>query len=55
MKQIKTDRLEMNELLFECYNIPRVFYGVDALFSLFENQDRVQGLIRFIAALFPLE
>ena len=36
--------LEMNELLFECYNIPSVFYGVDSLFSLFENQGNFKGL-----------
>ena len=28
---------EMSELLFECYHIPRVCYGVDALFSFFHN------------------
>ena len=27
----------MNELLFECYSVPRVAYGVDALFSLASN------------------
>jgi len=24
---------EMSELLFECYSVPRVAYGIDALFS----------------------
>ena len=27
----------MNELLFECYSVPRVAYGVDALFGLNSN------------------
>jgi actin-related protein 5 len=27
----------MSELLFECYHVPRVAYGVDALFSLYWN------------------
>lgn len=28
---------EMSELLFECYGIPKVTYGVDSLFSLYKN------------------
>jgi actin-related protein 5 len=27
----------MSELLFECYHVPRVAYGIDALFSLYWN------------------
>ena len=27
----------MSELLFECYHVPSVCYGVDALFSFFHN------------------
>ncbi len=30
--------LAMNELLFECYGVPKVSYGVDGLFSLYRNQ-----------------
>lgn len=30
-------RQQMSELLFECYHIPKVAYGVDALFSLMNN------------------
>ena len=30
--------LAMNELLFECYSVPCVAYGVDALLSLYKNQ-----------------
>jgi actin-related protein 5 len=30
-------RSMMSELLFECYNIPSLAYGVDALFSLYYN------------------
>ena len=29
---------EMSELLFECYHVPSVLYGVDALYSLQQNQ-----------------
>ena len=32
----------MSELLFECYNVPAVSYGVDALFSLYHSCS-VQG------------
>ncbi|XP_048777578.1 actin-related protein 5-like [Ostrea edulis] len=32
-------RQQMSELLFECYHVPSVAYGVDALFSLYNNQD----------------
>lgn len=27
----------MSELLFECYSVPAVCYGVDAMFSLYAN------------------
>jgi actin-related protein 5 len=30
-------REKMSELLFECYRVPRVVYGIDALFSLYHN------------------
>lgn len=30
-------RCQMSELLFECYGIPAVAYGVDALFSAHQN------------------
>ncbi|XP_060598270.1 actin-related protein 5-like [Ruditapes philippinarum] len=30
-------RQQMSELLFECYGIPKVTYGIDSLFSLFKN------------------
>ncbi|XP_076436270.1 actin-related protein 5-like [Babylonia areolata] len=30
-------RQQMSELLFECYSIPSVCYGVDSLFSFFHN------------------
>ena len=29
----------MSELLFECYSIPEICFGVDALFALHENCD----------------
>ena len=29
--------VEMSELLFECYHVPSVLYGVDSLFSLYKN------------------
>lgn len=31
-------RQQMSELLFECYHVPQVAYGIDALFSLYANQ-----------------
>nr|XP_006818942.1 PREDICTED: actin-related protein 5-like [Saccoglossus kowalevskii] len=30
----------MSELLFECYHVPKVAYGVDSLFSLYYNQPK---------------
>lgn len=30
-------RQMMSELLFECYGVPRVAYGVDSLFSFYHN------------------
>lgn len=30
-------RQMMSELLFECYGVPRVAYGVDSLFSFYYN------------------
>lgn len=35
----------MTELLFECYNIPSVVYGVDCLFSQQHNDCPSDGLI----------
>lgn len=35
----------MSELLFECYNIPSVCNGVDSLFSFYNNDIGVNGLI----------
>lgn len=32
----------MSELLFECYGVPNVCYGVDALFSLLQNQKNLE-------------
>ena len=37
---------EMSELLFECYHIPSVAYGVDGLFSLYANNpDFIDSLV----------
>jgi actin-related protein 5 len=33
-----SSRSSMNELLFENYQIPKVSYGIDGLFSLFQNE-----------------
>ena len=41
----------MNELLFECYSVPRVAYGVDALFSLASNLGEVEGKTRLVVSL----
>ena len=35
--------LVLSELLFECYSVPSVCYGVDALFSLLCNEDDGDG------------
>lgn len=35
----------MSELLFECYDVPSVCYGIDSLFALKHNQIGPNGLI----------
>lgn len=35
-------RYKMCELLFECYRAPSVCFGVDSLFSLYHNMDRLE-------------
>lgn len=35
----------MSELLFECYDIPSVTYGIDSLFSFYHNKIGDNGLI----------
>lgn len=37
-------RNQMSELLFECYHVPMVTYGLDALFSLYANHDRLENV-----------
>ena len=37
-------RSKMSELLFECYGVPRIAYGIDSLFSLYQN-DKAVSLI----------
>ncbi|XP_056320618.1 actin-related protein 5 [Danio aesculapii] len=37
-------RQMMSELLFECYGVPRVAYGVDSLFSLHQNSPADAGV-----------
>lgn len=37
-----TLRNYMSEILFECYNVPRLAYGIDALFSLHQNRPHVR-------------
>ncbi|WFD05516.1 Nuclear actin-protein involved in chromatin remodeling [Malassezia vespertilionis] len=36
---------ELNELLFEAYNVPSVNYGLDALFAAYQNGIRDDGLV----------
>lgn len=36
--------LVMSELLFECYRVPSVAYGIDGLFSLYYNQSQSSQL-----------
>ncbi|XP_068688119.1 actin-related protein 5-like [Montipora foliosa] len=41
-------RQSMSELLFECYNVPSVAYGIDSLFSLYnniQNSDKTTSLV----------
>ncbi|XP_074654369.1 actin-related protein 5-like [Tubulanus polymorphus] len=39
-------RQQMSELLFECYHIPELVYGIDALYSLYNNSpDTRNGLV----------
>ncbi|VDI69529.1 Hypothetical predicted protein [Mytilus galloprovincialis] len=40
----------MSELLFECYNIPQVSYGIDAMFSLYANHDRMEDINSLIVS-----
>lgn len=35
----------MSELLFECYDVPAVCYGIDSLFSFAQNNQGKNGLI----------
>lgn len=35
----------MAELLFECYNVPSIAYGIDSLFSYQHNKCHQDGLI----------
>lgn len=37
-----TSRQFMSEILFECYNIPKLAYGIDGLFSLHHNLPSIQ-------------
>ncbi|XP_014776303.1 actin-related protein 5 [Octopus bimaculoides] len=36
-------RQQMSELLFECYHVPKVAYGNDALFSLYKNHPKPES------------
>lgn len=33
----------MSELLFECYNVPQVAYGIDSLFSFYGYNTKLKG------------
>ena len=37
--------LDVEELLFECYQVPSVLFGIDSLFSLFYNQPDIQNCL----------
>lgn len=39
----------MSELLFECYNVPSVAYGIDSLFSLYNNMPSSGELIQMFS------
>ena len=39
-------RKNMSEVLFECYNVPQVMFGIDSMFSLYHNKKRIEdGLV----------
>lgn len=38
-------RQQMNELLFECYGIPSVSYGIDALYSWKHHQQKQKNVV----------
>lgn len=41
----------MSELLFECYNVPQVSYGVDSLFSFYNYNAKSKGLFGLVVSL----
>jgi actin-related protein 5 len=41
----------MNELLFECYHVPQVVFGIDSLYSLYYNQPMQGELSKTLAKL----
>ncbi|CAL1298090.1 unnamed protein product [Larinioides sclopetarius] len=41
----------MSELLFECYNVPQVSYGVDSLFSFYNYNAKSKGLFGLVISL----
>ena len=45
---------EMSELLFECYHVPSIVYGVDSLFSLYNNHKSPSQCFEILTLLFNL-
>ncbi|KAL5012354.1 hypothetical protein ScPMuIL_010905 [Solemya velum] len=43
-------RQQMSELLFECYHVPRVAYGIDALFSFYANNPNPETANGFVVS-----
>lgn len=43
LKHTSEHRSQMTELLFECYGVPAVAYGIDALFSAHHNLSTSDG------------
>ena len=41
----------MSELLFECYNVPQVAYGVDSLYSFYGYNTKLKGNFKPILSL----
>ncbi|XP_035227421.1 actin-related protein 5-like isoform X2 [Stegodyphus dumicola] len=41
----------MSELLFECYNVPQVAYGIDSLFSFYYYNTKPKGLFGLVVSL----
>ena len=44
LANLNWSRKNLTEMLFELYNIPKLTYGIDMLFSLYYNGNKKQNL-----------